>query len=383
MYHGCAPITTVIKSGSKPTDTHGSCLSWSPRSAVNLAKYGSIRLGILFGDGGSALASPRPRALAASIVCLEARLLTNTITPWPNPRAAPHPSAKLRFVGTSFHFAPVIPETKSDPKIFAIAAQVSSVSWSGVPCLPQTNNPTRCPAKNDNSAMSSGAALTNSFARGPRAAASSVAVSASFRAFSAEVAASPACRVTSATNCSLLLRRSSLLLRNSALLPRNRLLMCCISMPLPNSPATLIATSETLITSTANFIIEGLLGDRITPTKFASSHASTSSLYSCRMTQHSIRTPTTTKPVNTHTNRSQGSDEFSMALISVSNADIALSRAEIELCKAEESVGRLDVICTRGASITMALISATGSAFTLIARCLQEWNYLVGLPFSF
>jgi hypothetical protein len=151
-----------------------------------------MRLGILFGDGGSASASPCPSALAASIVLLEARLLTNTITPWPNPLAAPQPSAKLRFVGTSFHFAPAVPENTSGPKIFATTAQVSNISWSGVPCRPQTNNPTRCPAKGANFPASSRATLFNSFARGPWAAASLATASASLRAIVAEVAASPA-----------------------------------------------------------------------------------------------------------------------------------------------------------------------------------------------
>ena len=354
--YGCAPIRTVIKSGSRPTETQGRFLSWNPRPTVNLAKSGSIRLGILFSDGGSALASSCPNTLAASAVACEARLLTNTIIPRPNPLAAPHRSAKLRFVGTSFHFAPGIPVTRLDPKIFAIAAQVSIVSWSGVPWLPQTNNPTRCPANGDNFAMSSGAALINNFARGPKAAASSVATSASLRAILAEVAASPACCVTSASNCSLLLRNSAFLLRSSALLLRNKVLICCISRPLPNSPIIPIATNATLTISTPNFTLDGLLGDRSTPAKFANSHVSISSRYSYRMTHHSIRTPITTKLVNPQTDHSHGTDEISRDLTALSRADMALSRAEMELSKAEESVGRREAICIAAIKITMVAL---------------------------
>jgi TPP-dependent 2-oxoacid decarboxylase len=99
-------------------------------------------LSILFSDGGSVFASPRARAAAASIVPFEARLLTKTITPWPKPLAAPQFAAQFRFVGTSFHLAPVTPATVSEPRMFAIAPHVSRVSCSVTPCCPQTYSPT-------------------------------------------------------------------------------------------------------------------------------------------------------------------------------------------------------------------------------------------------
>ena len=169
-FYGCSPIRMVIRSGSRAGDTHGAFVSWNPRSTDNLAKSGSIMLGILLDDGGSTPASPCPNTFAASIVLFEARLLTNTIIPCPNPLAAPQFPAQRRFGDRIFHLAPLTPKTVSAPRIFAIAPQVSTVSWPASPCSPQTNSSTLCPANEDNFLTSSGATLTNSFARGPWAA---------------------------------------------------------------------------------------------------------------------------------------------------------------------------------------------------------------------
>ena len=81
-----------------------------------------------------------------------------------------------------------------------------------------------------------------------------------------------------------------------------------------------------------------------------------SSRYSCRITHSSITTPTATKKVNAHTECSQGGDEFSRVLISLSKADMALSSAEIELSKTEASVGRLEAAWIKGAKITIIVL---------------------------
>ncbi len=172
-----------------------------------------------------------------------------------------------------------------------------------------------------------------------------------FSAFSSSVL-----RFSSPTSWPDAICRSAFLLRSWALTPRIDPLMWEISTPITSSPATPIAMSKTLATSTRNLAVEGLDGDWCVPTKSQMAHSSISSRHSCRMTHDSITTPSTTKLEKTHIHGSQRPDDVSKILILLSRADMALSSAEIELSKAEGSVGKLETAWTKAAEITIALL---------------------------
>ncbi len=161
-------MSTVINSGSFATIASGVSLP-SIGCIKRLEKSGSITPNPLYCDGGMVLASPSLNALAASIVCCGARLLTITVIPSPNPWSAAqsgYPLKLTRFRGASFHLAP--PEYRSSlPKMVSISPQVSSVSWSCEWLIPQTYKPTRCPEKGLSSFTSSNADLASSFDLGP------------------------------------------------------------------------------------------------------------------------------------------------------------------------------------------------------------------------
>jgi hypothetical protein len=142
---GCAPIRMVIKSGSLATIAQGVSLP-SIGCEKRREKSGSMIRGILFGDGGRTLASPSPNALAASVVVLEARLLTKTITPWPNgwPPLGLHPLSKYASPPcSSFHLAPsLLNMLRQPPKCLMFLRLASRVARRQTTLLAAPKKPT-------------------------------------------------------------------------------------------------------------------------------------------------------------------------------------------------------------------------------------------------
>ena len=213
------------------------------------------------------------------------------------------------------------------------AISVANVAASTSPWLYQKLAPSEF-GGNDPSSLASCVCCSSLNRRHATLASISALANAAFSAFwladPARSFALDASTLVSESKRSLALRNSAFLFRNSALLPRIWPLRAAILIPTTSSPATPAVIKRTLAISILSFVRDGLPGGRSTP-KYANAHASISSRHSCRITHSSSATPTTTQNVNTHTERSQGGDKLSSALISVSRADMALSRAEMEL----------------------------------------------------
>src|ERR1700693_2464278 len=150
---------------------------------------------------------------------------------------------------------------------------------------------------------------------------------ASLLAILADVSASPACCVTSASNWSLLLRRSLFLFRNWPF-------KYAISAPAQSSPATPRKIAIEATTSNTNLLFDGLSAGFI-PIDPHSRHAAIPSRRSPTIAISSTINPTTTRPVNHGSAFSQCPDESSKGAIAFSSEDMALCRSEAELGRAE------------------------------------------------
>ena len=166
--YGCGPIHTVISSGWLVTTCHGA-VSDSPALISIRENSGFMMPGILFGDGGSTLASPLPNAFAASIVFAGASELTNSCIP-AHPRV---PSQGVEPPCSTDQSAPLFVGPVPS-KMRAILAQVLIVSsfckLRGVLGASQINKSTFCPAKGASCFTKSGAAFSISRHLGPWAA---------------------------------------------------------------------------------------------------------------------------------------------------------------------------------------------------------------------
>ena len=172
------------------------------------------------------------------------------------------------------------------------------------------------------------------------------------RSCSASFASSAAFTLSRPTSLSLFVRSSEFLLRKSLSMEKTL-------MPTPSSPITPPEMNRTLSISITNLFFDGLSGRRIVP----SFHFQVSSRCSSKITQNSIITPNATRPVNPHSQCSQGNEEMSKALISLSNADMELSRAK-------ESVGKFEaawIRCAKIAIILLFVVMAYGITLIILA----------------
>ena len=171
-------------------------------------------------------------------------------------------------------------------------------------------------------------------------------------AAAAALSAAPALAFSSAVSWSVLPRSSAFFVRNCPLIR-------AISMPTASSPNTPSVIKIEAINPNARSNLKGLPAGRMIPRL----HAAMLWLYSRATTQISAATPTTTKPVNHGSNRSQNPDDLSKAVTALSRADMALSNAEASLGRAEamqikcEEITVVALLCLLGVRIGLLIVT--------------------------